>query len=207
MFDHSLLEQGALAAAPALLGVTIRHGDVAVRLTEVEAYLGEGDPGSHSFRGRTPRTAVMFDRPGRLYTYFSYGMHTCANIVCSPVGIASAVLIRAGEVVDGIDVARSRRATSKGDDDLARGPARLAAALGITLEHGGADLETGPVTLDFASRPAAGTDIRSGPRTGVAMPGGSDVYPWRFWFDGDPTVSPYRRHVPRRRERAPVTPR
>jgi DNA-3-methyladenine glycosylase len=189
------LGRPASEVAPLLLGAVIHHGEVAVRLTEVEAYLGEADPGSHAFRGETPRTAVMFGEPGHLYTYFTYGMHVCANVVTSPAGIASAVLLRAGEVIEGTDVARHRRTTSKSPLDLARGPARLCVALGLTLEHGGVDLRAGPPTLELNSWRGA---IASGPRTGVSGPGGDGVFPWRFWIDGDPTVSPYRPHVPRR---------
>lgn len=190
------LSRPATEVAPLLLGAVIRHGGVAVRLTEVEAYLGPTDPGSHAYRGETPRTAVMFGGPGRLYTYFTYGMHVCANVVTSPAGTASAVLLRAGEVVEGADVARRRRATSKGDHDLARGPARLCVALGITLDLGGADLSDGPVTLELD--PWRGP-VSSGSRTGVSGAGGGTEFPWRFFIEGDPTVSPYRPHRPRRR--------
>ena len=116
--------------APELLGAVLRHGEVAVRLTEVEAYDGANDPASHAFRGRTPRNAVMFGPPGHLYVYFSYGMHWAANIICGPDGVASGVLLRAGEVIDGVEVARSRRGRAT-DRDLARGPGRLTQALGI----------------------------------------------------------------------------
>ena len=171
-------------------------GDVTVRLTEVEAYLGEEDPGSHAFRGPTPRTAVMFGAPGHLYTYFTYGMHVCANVVCSPEGVASAVLLRAGEVVTGLEIARSRRATSRSDADLARGPGRLCVALGITLADGGADLARSRVRLTLAEPVAL---FEHGPRTGVSGDGGGAQYPWRFWMPGEPSVSPYRAHVPKRR--------
>jgi DNA-3-methyladenine glycosylase len=169
---------------------------VALRITEVEAYLGELDPGSHAFRGLTPRTTVMYGPPGHVYTYFTYGMHVCANIVCSPEGTASAVLLRAGEVVDGVEVARMRRVTSRSDADLARGPARLCVALGITLDDNGADLATGRIRLEL---PGERSPFERGPRTGVSGPGGSAAdYPWRFWIPGDPTVSRYKAHVPRR---------
>ncbi|HEV7955811.1 MAG: DNA-3-methyladenine glycosylase [Microbacteriaceae bacterium] len=196
MFDRQLLARPSVEVAPLLLGATIRHGAVAVELTEVEAYLGGDDPGSHAFRGRTARNAVMFGEPGRLYTYFSYGMHVCANVVCGPEGTASGVLLRAGRVIEGIDIARSRRNTSKSDRDLARGPARLAVALGITLEHGGTDLAEGDIRLDLG---ADSTGHAVGPRTGVSGAGGTEAYPWRFWVPNDPTVSPYRAHVPKRR--------
>lgn len=193
---RSLLARPALEVAPLLLGAELSHdtaeGTVTVRITEVEAYLGELDPGSHAFRGRTKRTEVMFGEPGHLYTYFTYGMHVCANVVCSPEGTASAVLFRAGEVVEGHDLARERRHTSKVAADLARGPARLVVALGILLTDGGADLLTGgALRLKLpTSRPSS---ISSGPRTGVAGDGGTDAFPWRFWITDDPTVSPYKK--------------
>jgi DNA-3-methyladenine glycosylase len=174
-----------LDVAPRLLNAVLRHGEVAVRLTEVEAYDGANDPGSHAYRGRTPRNAVMFGPPGHLYCYFSYGMHVCSNVVCGPEGTASAVLLRAGEVVDGLDVARERRAGAK-DRDLARGPALLCRTLGIRLDHGGTDLSAGPVTLALGE-PAS--DVTTGPRVGLR---GAPDRPWRFWITGDPTVSTYR---------------
>ncbi|MDQ4137451.1 MAG: DNA-3-methyladenine glycosylase [Actinomycetota bacterium] len=196
MFDRATLEQPATEVAPRLLGSVIRHGDVAVRLTEVEAYLGHQDPGSHAFRGQTARNAVMFGRAGHLYTYFTYGMHVCANVVCGNEGTATGVLLRAGEVIDGIDIARKRRTTSRKDSDLAQGPARLAVALGITLAHGGTDLAEGPILLELSDAPVV---FETGPRTGVAGVGGGVEYPWRFWIPGDPTVSPYKAHTPKRR--------
>jgi DNA-3-methyladenine glycosylase len=190
-----LLERPSTEVAPLLLGALVTVGDVTVRLTEVEAYLGELDPGSHAFRGRTNRNAVMYGEAGHLYTYFTYGMHVCANVTCSPPGVASAVLLRAGEVVEGVEIARMRRHTSKSDADLARGPARLCVALGITLADGGTDLESGRVRLDLPAHPEP---FATGPRTGVSGAGGTDEYPWRFWIPGDPTVSPYKRHMPKR---------
>lgn len=196
MFDRELLERPSIEVAPLLLGAVVTVGEVAVRLTEVEAYLGEVDPGSHAFRGPGKRNAVMYGEAGHLYTYFTYGMHVCANVTCSPAGVASAVLLRAGEVVAGVETARMRRRTSKTDTDLARGPARLCVALGITLADGGADLETGRVRLDL---PAYPVPFATGPRTGVSGPGGTLDYPWRFWIPGEPTVSPYKAHVPKKR--------
>jgi DNA-3-methyladenine glycosylase len=196
VFDRELLERPSTEVAPLLLGALLTVGEVTVRLTEVEAYLGELDPGSHAFRGPGRRNAVMYGEAGHLYTYFTYGMHVCANVTCSPEGVASAVLLRAGEVVAGIETARTRRATSKTDTDLARGPARLCVALGITLADGGADLATGRVRLHL---PAHAEAFATGPRTGVSGVGGGETYPWRFWIPGDPTVSPYKRSVPKKR--------
>jgi DNA-3-methyladenine glycosylase len=175
--------------APTLLGAILRHGEVAVRLTEVEAYDGASDPASHAFRGRTPRNAVMFGPPGRLYIYFSYGMHWAANIICGSEGTASGVLLRAGEVVAGVDQARSRRGRAT-DRDLARGPGRLTQALGLGAEHQGVDVlgGSGPVRLEPAPEPPE--LILSGPRVGVSLEADR---PWRFWIAGSRYVSAYKR--------------
>jgi DNA-3-methyladenine glycosylase len=187
-----------LDVAPELLGCHISHAGVTVRLTEVEAYDGSNDPGSHAFRGPTPRTRVMFGEPGGLYVYFTYGMHWCANLVCGPVGAASAVLLRAGEVVEGLELARARRPRFP-DRDLARGPARLAQALALGRDQNGMD--TCAQDSAFVARvgvpdPSAGspaTRVRTGPRVGVSGRGGEEAaYPWRFWLKGEATVSAYR---------------
>lgn len=199
MFDRSVLAAPAVDVAPRLLGSELVCGEVRVRITEVEAYLGVGvDPGSHSFRGQTPRTTAMFGEPGHLYVYFTYGMHVCANVVCSPAGESSAVLLRAGRVTDGLEIARLRRTTSRSDEDLARGPARLSVALGIALSDNGADLETGRIRLELAE--SAPASFETGPRTGVSGDGGTDDYPWRFWLPGESSVSPYKRHLPKKRK-------
>ena len=190
----SLLERPVLEVAPLLLGATLRHGDVAVRLTEVEAYDGANDPGSHAHRGRTPRNAVMFGPAGHLYVYFTYGMHHCCNVVCGPEGVAAAVLLRAGQVVDGLETARARRPRST-DRDLARGPARLCRALGIDLDQNGEPLDTPPLALRPGTAPEV---VSSGPRVGLR---GAPDRAWRFWLPDEPTVSRYRSAValPRRR--------
>ena len=188
-----LLTGPVLDVAPRLLGAVLQHADVACRITEVEAYDGAGDPGSHAFRGRTARTAVMFGPPGHLYVYFTYGMHYCCNVVCGPEGSASAVLLRAGEVVVGLDQARSRRTPVK-DRDLARGPANLCQALAIGADQNGHDLTAPPLTLTPADE--AATDVRTGPRVGLRL---AADRPWRFWLPGEPSVSAYRPAVVRRR--------
>ena len=202
MSTRSWLARRAVDVAPDLLGWVITRncpdGTVSVRLSEVEAYQGTDDPGSHGYRGRTARNEVMFGRAGRLYVYFSYGMHWCANLVCGADGEASAVLLRAGDVVEGLELARSRRPSARADRDLARGPARLAAALGLTGADNGVDLlaEHGSlIRMTPAVAPSDGA-VRTGPRVGLAR---AADRPWRFWLDGDPTVSPYRPHVPKRR--------
>ena len=193
-----------LLVARDLLGCVVRPrtpaGPVAVRLTEVEAYAGEADPGSHAFRGRTPRTAVMFGPPGHAYVYFSYGMHWCANLVCGPDGHASAVLLRAGEVVEGLELARSRRVAARRDAELARGPARLTQALGRAREQNGADVCSGAELVVAPGEPVPEERVRWGPRVGVAGAGAET--PWRAWVEGESSVSAYRPAVPRRRRRA-----
>jgi DNA-3-methyladenine glycosylase len=187
------LEGPAEQVAPTLLGcLLVAHG-VTVRLTEVEAYSGEGlDPASHAHRGRTPRTEIMFGPAGRMYMYLTYGMHWCANVVTGTTGEAAAVLLRAGEVLDGLPTARNRR-PGAADRDLCRGPARLARALALDAEARDADL------LDPASpvRLVAGTragEVVMGPRVGVRQ---GATTPWRFWIAGERSVSPYRAAVTR----------
>jgi DNA-3-methyladenine glycosylase len=165
------------------------EGTVAVRLTEVEAYSGEGmDPASHAHRGPTPRAEIMFGPPGRLYVYFSYGVHWCANVVVGPAGRGSAVLLRAGEVVAGEPLARSRRPAARAARDLARGPARLTRALDIGPEDRGVHLlrPGGDVRLHHGPAPAS---ITAGPRVGISQ--ATDL-PWRFWETDAPSVSVFR---------------
>jgi DNA-3-methyladenine glycosylase len=188
------LHRPAPEVAPDLLGWTLTHvteqGQVTVRLTEVEAYAGEQDPASHAFRGRTPRNAVMFGDAGRLYVYFSYGMHWCANIVCGPAGRASAVLLRAGRVVEGADLAQLRRGPLVSVAGLARGPACLTQALGIDKSHSGVDLLLDDTLRLRPCSPIAPTEVSQGPRVGVSV---AVDNPWRFWVTADDTVSQYKR--------------
>ena len=203
LLDRDELAADVLAAARRLLGCTVEadtpDGVVAVRLVEVEAYRGADDPASHSYRGRTPRNAVMFGPAGHLYVYFVYGMHFCANITCLDDGAAGAVLLRAGEVVSDLEVARYRRPTARRDHELARGPARLAMLLGLDRERNGVDVTdpASPVRL-LAGPPVPDAQVRTGPRVGVAA---AHDLPWRYWIDGSPAVSPYR---PGRRRPTPV---
>jgi DNA-3-methyladenine glycosylase len=195
--------------APDLLGWLVVHdtdeGRVVVRLTEVEAYEGTLDPGSHAYRGPTARNAVMFGPAGHLYVYFTYGMHWCVNVVCGPPGTASAVLLRAGQVVAGADLARARRPAARHDAELARGPARLATCLGLDGRHDGTDLLGGAngatgLVLRRPARLPQRVALRSGPRVGVAGEGGDGArFPWRYWLDDEPSVSAYRPGIARRR--------
>ncbi len=189
-----------LSAARLLLGCHLvadtPDGEVGVRLVEVEAYRGADDPAAHSYRGRTRRNAVMFGPPGHLYVYFVYGLHFCANISCLPDGRPGAVLLRGGEVVSELDVAHHRRPTARSDAELARGPARLAALLGLTREHNGADVvDPGSAVRLLPGDPVPDDRVRTGPRVGVAA---AQDLPWRFWVDDSPAVSSYRRGGRRR---------
>jgi DNA-3-methyladenine glycosylase len=234
LIPRDFFARPSVEVAPDLLGCVLEHetadGLVAVELTEVEAYAGRSDPASHAYRGKTRRNAVMFGPPGHAYVYFTYGMHFCVNVVClGGQGSASAVLLRAGAIIAGEDLARARRTrgpvpegpVSEGrariaPRDLARGPARLCQALGIDRALDGADVCVAGAPLRMLS--GAGNPARSavlargdetlippgtprrivtGPRVGVSS---ATEIPWRFWYEGDPTVSLYRAHVPRQRK-------
>ncbi|MFI8854930.1 DNA-3-methyladenine glycosylase [Streptomyces sp. NPDC053499] len=203
---RAFFDRPVLDVAPDLIGrVLVRttsDGRMRLRITEVEAYAGEADPGSHAYRGRTERNASMFGPPGHAYVYFIYGMWYSLNLVCRPEGQASGVLIRAGEVLEGVEQARKRRPKARKDLELAKGPARLATALAVDRELNGADVCThedyAPLSV-LAGEPADPDTVKSGPRTGVG--GDAAHYPWRFWLADDPTVSPYRAHKPRNRRR------
>jgi DNA-3-methyladenine glycosylase len=191
-----------------LLGAVLEFGTVAVRLTEVEAYCGTGDPASHSVSGPTAAKRALFGVPGTLYCYFSYGMHVCGNVVCEAEGSGSAVLLRAGEVVSGVEIARERRgfitrerrgftaeerhdpiasARTRPDSELARGPGCLGQAMGWTLAHSGLLLGRDFTITVPTTTPGV---VRTGPRVGVST---AHERPWRFWLDGEPSVSSYKR--------------
>jgi DNA-3-methyladenine glycosylase len=165
-----------------------RDGVSAVRLVETEGYDGRGlDPASHAHRGPTPRNQVMFGPPGHLYLYFTYGMHWCANVVCGPEGVAQAVLLRAGEPVRGTERMQARRPASR-PRDLARGPARLCAALGLAGWANGLPLDRPPVLLT-AGWPVPDDQVAWTGRVGVTA---AADRPWRALVAGHPNVSPAR---------------
>lgn len=200
------LEGLAAEVAPRLLDArltTVVDGEtVVVRITEVEAYHGRGtgpvpDPGSHARMGQTARNATMWGEPGHLYVYLSHGIHSCVNVVSGPEGVAGGCLLRAGEVIEGMDAAFRRRPTARSVRDLARGPGRFGDAVGLRHPlHDGIDAITGApwhgavAALELRAAPLA--DVAAGPRVGVAGVAGTDMFPWRFWVPGDPTVSPFR---------------
>jgi DNA-3-methyladenine glycosylase len=200
---RSSLAGDAVQLAPTLLGRVIvsdtPEGRVAVRLTEVEAYRGADDPASHAYRGTTARNLPMFGEPGHLYTYFVYGMHWCANVVAGRAGQPSAVLLRAGEVVIGHELAASRRSDRTKVEHLARGPAGLASVLGLAADQNGMDLCVPGSTISIRSGarlPAESVQI--GPRVGVNV---GVEQPWRFSEAGAPSVSIFRPGVRRHRNR------
>ena len=169
--------------APKVLGGILRHGAVRLRITEVEAYLGTQDPASHAFRGPIGRARTMFGPPGRLYVYLSYGIHLAANLVCSPPGDASALLLRSAEVLDG-EVASGLPRRGPGP---ATGPGRLGRVLGLSLADDGAILGG---EYRFEPCPVPTGMVLRGPRVGVSR---AADWQLRFWLAGDPTVSVYRR--------------
>jgi DNA-3-methyladenine glycosylase len=185
-----------LTVARDLLGMHLTDGVVTVRLVEVEAYRGTEDPASHSFRGRTPRTAVMWGPPGRLYVYFTYGMHWCMNVSCEPDGVASAVLLRAGEVLDlpGSTEAADVRRPDVRALDRGRGPARLARLLRMDGSGNGLDVTQGTPPLSVLMGERVPDDaVRTGPRVGLnPRMGAAADWPWRYWDSRSPAVSPFR---------------
>jgi DNA-3-methyladenine glycosylase len=173
--------------APELLNKVLVGPNGAGRIVEVEAYDGANDPASHAFRGRTPRTEVMFGPPGHLYVYFSYGVHWCANVVCRSDGIAGAVLLRALAPLDGVEAMYRARPAATRDRDLCSGPGKLCQALGIDRRHDGADLvrfDGGVAVLDDGMAPPG--DPVETVRVGISA---AKDRPWRWYVPGDPNVS------------------
>lgn len=183
----AVLAGRALDAAPRLLGLTLRCGDRAGTIVEVEAYEGASDPASHAYRGPTARNEVMFGPAGRLYVYRSYGVHWCANVVCGPCGVGSAVLIRAIEPTAGLDAMWIDRPKARRLTDLGSGPGKVCAALAIDRSHNGVDLldPGSPVRLVGERSPSV-VDVATGPRVGITR---AVERPWRFAIAANPHVS------------------
>jgi DNA-3-methyladenine glycosylase len=182
------LGAGPLTVAPWLLNKVLVRGERAGRIVEVEAYHGANDAASHAYRGRTPRTAVMFGPAGFLYVYFTYGMHWCANVVCGPDGEAAAALIRALEPLEGMAQMRTARPAARSDRDLCNGPAKLCQALGITGADNGTDLlapsGAAVMLLDDGTPPPK----RPGRGRRIGIREAADKR-WRFWVPDNPFVS------------------
>jgi DNA-3-methyladenine glycosylase len=190
-----------LTVAPELLNKVLVAGPVRARLVEVEAYTGPDDPGSHSYRGQTPRNATMFGRPGHLYVYFSYGMHWCANAVCGPGTRPTAVLLRAAAPLAGLEIMRARRVKARRDVDLCRGPGSLGQAFGFDRSFDGIDLARGAVRIVDDGVPPPAEPVISR-RVGLAA-GKGDEREYRYAVPGDPHVSPTRSGRGSSRRRAP----
>lgn len=187
VLPRSFYARDARDVAPDLLNKLLVHDGVVGRIVEVEAYAGAEDPGSHAYRGETPRNRVMFGRPGHLYVYFTYGMHWCANAVCGEEGTASAVLVRALHPVAGLDAMWARRPAARRERDLCSGPAKLCAALAIDGGHDGADLvrrDRGIAVLDDGTPPPA----VPGRSTRIGLSSGTE-HAWRWFVPGDPHLS------------------
>jgi len=188
---RSFYDRDALELAPALLNkLLVRTGDgprLSARIVEVEAYRGADDPGSHSFRRRTPRNETMFGPPGHLYVYFSYGNHWCMNVVSGPGAQPHAVLLRAAAPLAGVDTMRERRVASRRDRDLCSGPGRLGQAFGVNRSHDGLDLVRGEIRIvDDGVAPPAQPGVST--RIGLA-PGKGEARRYRFYVAGDENVS------------------
>ena len=182
-------DRSALEVAPDLLNkVLVAPDGRAGRIVEVEAYRGADDPGSHSSRGPTRRNAVMFGPPGRLYVYFTYGMHWCANVVAEADGAAGAVLLRALAPLEGIDTMyEARGPAARRDRDLCSGPAKLTQALGIDGALDGADLvaaDRGVTVVDDGRPPPTDPVVT----TRIGLSKGADL-PWRYYVAGAADVS------------------
>jgi len=186
LLDWRFFARSVHAVAPDLIGATLLSRGVGGIIVEVEAY-HQTDPAAHSYRGRTPRNAVMFGAPGHAYVYRSYGIHWCVNFVCEPEGSASAVLLRALQPVDGLATMRRRRGV-KDERLLCSGPGRLCEALGITGDANGLTLE--PPWFELRARPSA-PEIAVGPRIGISV---AIEHPWRYGLKGSHFLSkPFRR--------------
>lgn len=205
LIEREFFNRPALDVAPELLGTVLWHdspeGSVAAVVVEVEAYMGPIDPASHSYRGRTARNGVMFGPAGHSYVYFTYGMHFCVNVTCEPPGTPTAVLFRAGQVIEGAGLAaRRRRPDGRGiaERELARGPGSLCQALGIDRRLDGADLCSAGSSLELGTlagwEPLPASEISTGPRVGISV---AANWPWRFWVTGDRAVSSYKKAAPR----------
>lgn len=193
MLDRGFFTRPADELAPELLGCFVVAGPVTLRITEVEAYLGQADPGSHAYRGQTKRNQTMFGPAGCLYVYRHMGLHSCCNVTAATPGVGEGVLLRAGQIVTGVELARARRAergVTKSDVDLARGPGRLTVALGISWPDDGLDLCSPDAPIHLEARDSPPATIARGPRIGL-RPEATEPpeFALRFWTPGDPTVS------------------
>jgi DNA-3-methyladenine glycosylase len=183
---RSFYDRPVLEVAHDLIGCVVSHQGSAGVIVETEAY-HDSEPACHAFVGLTPRTRLLFERPGVAYVYRSYGIHAMLNAVCEPPGIGAAVLIRALEPVEGIEAMRARRGLSLGVRELCSGPGKLTQALGIELSMNGTDLVSGgPISISARPRAWRDPSVVTGLRVGITK---AAELPWRFAVAGNPYVS------------------
>lgn len=181
MIERAFFDRPVLEVARDLVGCTVRHGETAGAIVETEAY-HHSEPACHAYVGLTPRTSTLFGPPGVAYVYFSYGVHSLLNAVCEPEGEGAAVLIRALEPVDGLELMRERRGVER-IDDLCSGPGKLTQALGIGLDLNGTSLLDGPIRIEPRGEPV---ELVAGRRVGITKAVELD---WRFCARGNRHVS------------------
>lgn len=180
----SFYARPVLEVASSLIGCIVSHEGCSGAIVETEAY-HDSEPACHAYVGLTPRTRTLFGPPGRAYVYRSYGIHALLNAVCEPAGVGAAVLIRALEPLDGVELMRRRRGVDS-VRELCSGPGKLTQALGVELAHNGCDLRVGPVVIDPRPRAATDLPIAVDRRIGISR---ATELPWRFCLDGSPYLS------------------
>jgi DNA-3-methyladenine glycosylase len=184
VIDRAFYERPVLEVAPDLIGCVVRHGETAGVIVETEAY-HHSEPACHAYVGLTARTATLFGPPGRAYVYFSYGVHSLLNAVCEPEGEGAAVLIRALEPVEGIELMRARRGVER-VEELCSGPGKLTQALAIGLDLNGSSLLDGPIRIEPPQAGAGTADVAVGTRVGITK---AAELEWRFCARGSRHVS------------------
>jgi DNA-3-methyladenine glycosylase len=197
--NRDFYARGVVDVARDLVGCVLRHGETAGAIVETEAY-HETEPACHAFVGLTPRTQILFGPPARAYVYRSYGIHALFNAVCEDEGVGAAVLIRALEPLEGLDVMRARRGLER-PEDLCSGPGKLTQALDIELHHNGSDLLGGPIAIEPPRPGWEAPELLVGPRIGITK---AAELPWRFCAAGSRSVS---RPLPRPEASSPASPR
>jgi DNA-3-methyladenine glycosylase len=185
ILKRSFYERPTVEVARDLLGKIVVHGPTAGMIVETEAYPGGDDLASHSARGITPRTKVIFGPPGHAYVYFIYGMYQCLNLICEPDGTAGGVLIRALEPLAGIEIMRGRRPAARKVEDLASGPGKLTLAMAIGPQHNGVDVTRGSLVVREPITPHR-FEIQTTPRIGISQ---CVDAPLRFVVAGNGSVS------------------
>ena len=182
--NRAFYERGVVEVARDLVGCVLRHGETAGVIVETEAY-HESEPACHAHVGLTGRTHILFGPPARAYVYRSYGIHALFNAVVEDEGVGAAVLIRALEPLEGLDLMRERRGVPR-TEDLCNGPGKLTQALDIELDLNGSDLLGGPIAIESPRPGWESPELLVGPRIGITK---AAELPWRFCAAGSRSVS------------------